>query len=47
MVNKKELMAAQNKAVIARFIGDGEMWQQANEQMKAACGYPLYRRGRE
>lgn len=43
-MNQLSLRAAQNKAVIARFIGDGEMWLQANEQMKAACGYPLYRR---
>lgn len=46
MINHMELRAAQNKAVIARFIGDGEMWLQANEQMKAACGYPLYRRAK-
>lgn len=44
MINHDALRAAQNKAVIARFIGDDEMWLQANEQMKAACGYPLYRR---
>lgn len=43
MANKKELRAAQNKAVIARFIGDGKMWIEANEQMKKACGHPLYR----
>lgn len=45
MVNHIALRAAQNKAVIAKFIGDGDMWLQANEQMKVACGYPLYRRG--
>lgn len=44
MINHNALRAAQNKAVIARFIGDGEMWQQANEEMKVACGYPLYLR---
>jgi len=44
MINHNALRAAQNKAVIARFIGDGEMWKQANEAMKIACGYPLYRR---
>lgn len=44
MINHRALRAAQNKAVIARFIGDGDMWIQANGQMKAACGYPLYRR---
>lgn len=46
MINHAALRSAQNKAVIARFIGDGEMWLQANEQMKAACGYPLYRRAK-
>lgn len=46
MINHLALRAAQNKAVIARFIGDGEMWLQANDQMKAACGYPLYRRAK-
>lgn len=44
MINHMDLRAAKNKAVIAIFIGDGEMWLQANEQMKTACGYPLYRR---
>lgn len=43
MINHLALRAAQNKAVIARFIGDGAMWMQANAEMKAACGYPLYR----
>ena len=46
MINHLALRAAQNKAVIARFIGDGEMWQQANKAMKKACGYPLYRRNK-
>lgn len=46
MIDQLALRAAQNKAIIARFIGDGEMWTQANEQMKAACGYPLYRRAK-
>lgn len=46
MINHMALRIAQNKAIIARFIGDGEMWLQANEQMKAACCYPLYRRAK-
>lgn len=46
MINHRALRAAQNKSVIARFIGDGRMWIQANEQMKGACGYPLYRRSK-
>lgn len=44
MINHIALRAAQNKAIIARFMGDGEMLTQADKQMKAACGYPLYRR---
>jgi len=43
MINQNALRAAQTKAVIARFIGDGEMWQQAREQAQAACGYPLHK----
>lgn len=46
MIDQLALRAAQNKAIIARFIGDGEMWIKANEQMKVACGYPLYRRAK-
>lgn len=41
MINHNALRAAQTKAVIARFIGDSEMWQQACEQAQVACGYPL------
>ena len=44
MINHLALRAAQNKAVIARFIGDGKMWLEAQDAMKKACGYPLYRR---
>lgn len=43
MINHLALREAQNKAAIARFIGDGKMWLEANEQMKKACGHPLYR----
>ncbi|EID5174438.1 host cell division inhibitory peptide Kil [Salmonella enterica] len=43
-INHNKLRAAQNKALIARFIGDAFMWMQAGKQMKEACGYPLYRR---
>ncbi|EBQ0838279.1 host cell division inhibitory peptide Kil [Salmonella enterica] len=43
-INHNKLRAAQNKALIARFIGDARMWMQAARQMKEACGYPLYRR---
>ena len=38
------LRAAQNKAVIARSIGDGVMWMSAYNDMKAAIGYPWHRR---
>lgn len=44
-VNHNALRAAQNKAVIARFLGLGDMWKQANQQMKAAVNMPWYRRG--
>ncbi|EDW1732915.1 host cell division inhibitory peptide Kil [Salmonella enterica subsp. enterica] len=43
-INHNKLRAAQNKALIARCIGDACMWMQAGKQMKEACGYPLYRR---
>lgn len=39
-----QLKAAQNKAVIARGIGDGAMWMSAYNDMKAAIGYPWHRR---
>lgn len=45
MINHRLLRAAQNKAVIARYLQDGAMWLAANEQMKAAAGMPWYRRG--
>ena len=38
------LRAAQNKAVIARFIGDSKMWLEANKAMKSAINIPWYRR---
>ncbi|MFW0839276.1 host cell division inhibitory peptide Kil [Cronobacter sakazakii] len=43
-VNHQALMAAQSKAVIARFLGDAGMLLQANKQMKAAVSMPWYRR---
>ncbi|ELY2556072.1 host cell division inhibitory peptide Kil [Cronobacter sakazakii] len=43
-VNHQALMAAQSKAVIARFLGDAGMWLQANQQMKQAVSMPWYRR---
>ncbi|EKE1133946.1 host cell division inhibitory peptide Kil [Salmonella enterica] len=39
-----ELIAAQSKAVIARFLGDGHMWKQATEEMKSAINFPWYRK---
>lgn len=42
--NQFRLQAAQNKAVIARGIGDGDMWMSAYNDMKAAIGYPWHRR---
>lgn len=43
-INHNALRAAQNKAVIARFLGMADMLLQANEQMKAAVNMPWYRR---
>lgn len=43
MINHNMLRAAQNKALIARFIGDSAMWMEANEEMKKAAGMPWYR----
>lgn len=40
MINKIALRAAQNKAVIARFIGDGKMWKEAMKSARDACGVP-------
>lgn len=45
-INHNKLKAAQNKAVIARYLGDGRMWIQANEEMKSAINHPWYRRGK-
>lgn len=44
MINHYALRCAQSKAAIAAFIGDGKMWLEAQDAMKKACGYPLYRR---
>lgn len=47
MINHYALRCAQSKAAIAAFIGDGKMWIEAQDAMKKACGYPLYRRGKK
>lgn len=44
MINHNMLRAAQNKALIARFIGDNEMLMSAYNDMKAAIGFPWYRK---
>ncbi|MBZ1846731.1 host cell division inhibitory peptide Kil [Klebsiella pneumoniae] len=44
MINHNLLRAAQSKAAIARFIGDGALWMSAYDDMKAAIGYPWFRR---
>ncbi len=38
-INHQMLRAAQNKAVIARFIGDSKMWLEANKAMKSAITF--------
>lgn len=38
VINHSLLKAAQSKAVIARYLGNAQMWLQANEQMKSAVG---------
>lgn len=43
-INHGALKAAQSKAVIARYLGNAQMWLQANEQMKSAVGMPWYRK---
>jgi hypothetical protein len=43
-VNHSALKAAQSKAVIARFLGDGRMWQEAHEAIKTAINMPWYRK---
>lgn len=44
MINHHLLRAAQSKAAIALFIGDGAMWMAAYDEMKAAIGYPWHRK---
>ncbi|EAO7507706.1 host cell division inhibitory peptide Kil [Salmonella enterica] len=44
MINHNMLRAAQNKALIARFIGDSVMWMSAYSDMKAAIGFPWHRK---
>ena len=46
MINQIALRCAQSKAAIAAFIGDGKMWLEAQDAMKKACDYPLYRRNK-
>ncbi|NIG74989.1 host cell division inhibitory peptide Kil [Klebsiella sp. Ap-873] len=46
IINHHKLKAAQSKAVIARYLGDSQMWQQACEAMKSAINHPWYRRGK-
>lgn len=43
-INHNKLKAAQSKAVIARYLGDGRMWKQANEAMRSAINLPWYRK---
>ncbi|HFL1446841.1 TPA: host cell division inhibitory peptide Kil [Enterobacter kobei] len=43
MINHHLLRAAQSKAAIALFIGDGAMWMAAYDEMKVAIGYPWHR----
>ncbi|EPL4123816.1 host cell division inhibitory peptide Kil [Citrobacter amalonaticus] len=43
-INHNKLKAAQSKAVIARYLGDGRMWKQANDAMKSAINLPWYRK---
>lgn len=44
MINHSMLRAAQSKAVIARYLGDGSMWMSAYNDMKAAIGFPWHRK---
>lgn len=44
VINHSLLKAAQSKAVIARFLGVGRMWQEAHEAMKTAINHPWYRK---
>ncbi len=45
-IDHNKLKAAQSKAVIARYLGDGRMWLQASEEMKSAINHPWYRRSK-
>lgn len=44
MINHNKLRAAQSKAVTARYLGDSVMWMSAYNDMKAAIGFPWYRK---
>lgn len=43
-IDHYRLKVAQSKAAIAIFIGDGDMWMSAYDDMKLAIGYPWFRR---
>ena len=42
-INHEKLKLAQRKARLARLMGDGLKWMEANEEMKIAAGMPWYR----
>lgn len=42
-INHEKLKLAQRKARLARLLGDGLKWMEANEEMKIAAGMPWYR----
>ena len=42
-INHEKLKLAQRKARLARLLGDGLKWMEANEEMKRAAGMPWYR----
>lgn len=44
VINHSLLKAAQSKAVIARYLGDGRMWQEDHEAIKTAINHPWYRK---
>ncbi|MFN1150248.1 host cell division inhibitory peptide Kil [Serratia liquefaciens] len=38
MINQQQILAARNKIVIARFLGDEQMWREAIRQYFFAIG---------
>lgn len=40
MINQIALRAAQNKLIIAKFLGNGAMWKEAMSAAREACGVP-------